>query len=744
MQRLTAYQMALAYYDMVFKDQQMVERYLGAVFPALTVDSFAMKSLSVLRGWVGEPVGVGAGPWMVDIVRNMVAPSFYSGSTRDARLALDLIEMDSSVFEHRVMPPVVNEEGVSAVKIMHASAAQGWEIFLVNSANWEETRFLYLHQHEESFLDAIEDLVNEGARVYVPRYPITIGGWRGSGYIGGGQYIISGGTGASSPVTQSGGSGSGNQGRPTGNAPCTCPSCCENAGASKVNLSNGNLNFDETETFIAARGIPVQFTRAYNSVINRDVGLGVGWAWTYGIRIFEAADGVVTVFRENGAEDVFVPGGTSDYDNPPGVYDVLVKHAGGFTLTDREGKRKEFDTGGKLLSIHDLNGNTVTVQYSDGFPSTVTDAGGRVVLSFTVQNGHITGVTDLYGRSLGFEYAGGDMIGATDLLWRTERYVYDAGHRIVEKTDKNGNSASIFYDANGRWSRTVDREGFVRSAEYDYLTHRTKYTDANGNTSQYGYDSNGAKTQYVDGEGNLVEYTRDANVNITAVTDARGSRSLMEWDQRGNLTAEVDALGNRTEHTYDPVLNRRTSTTDAEGKVRAWTFDAAGNVTSEIDPDGNTTIYVNDSFGQVTEIRKPGGQTETMVYDNTSGALLSTADTFGNQTVLSHDQWGNVISFTDPSGKTRSYAKDASGRIVSVALSGRIIQTLEYEPNGNLAFETDANGNRTERRYDKNGRQTQEIDAQGNVTTRVLDGNGNIVEGLDAKGNRTQLVFNKN
>ncbi|MBI5645527.1 MAG: RHS repeat protein [Ignavibacteriae bacterium] len=346
---------------------------------------------------------------------------------------------------------------------------------------------MYLHQHDEAFLDAIEDLVNEGAHVYVPRYPITIGSWRGSGYIGGGQYIISGGTGSSSPVTLSGGSGGGGSGSGSGSGGGGCSSPTV-PGPSQVDLANGNYFFNETDLSVNSRGIPVVLARTYNSITKRDAGFGYGWAWTYGIRAFETPEGVVTVFRENGREDLFTPTGTSDYNNPSGVYDTLARHAGGFTLASKEGIVREFGLDGKFLSVSEPNGNTVTIQYANGLPSTVTDAAGRVALSFQTSNGHVTQVTDLYGRTVLFGYSGNDLASVTDVLGSAESFVYDAGHRLIAKTDKNGNTAYVYYDEDGRWSRSVDTEGYIRSAKIDFIAKTAKYVDANGNEEQYGWD----------------------------------------------------------------------------------------------------------------------------------------------------------------------------------------------------------------------------------------------------------------
>src|SRR5206468_8803274 len=49
-----------------------------------------------------------------------------------------------------------------------------------------------------------------------------------------------------------------------------------------VNPLNGNLTYDETDITLPNFGVPVTFSRHYDSLSDLDNGLGVGWSYTYG------------------------------------------------------------------------------------------------------------------------------------------------------------------------------------------------------------------------------------------------------------------------------------------------------------------------------------------------------------------------------------------------------------------------------------------------------------------------------
>jgi YD repeat-containing protein len=81
----------------------------------------------------------------------------------------------------------------------------------------------------------------------------------------------------------------------------------------------------------------------------------------------------------------------------------------------QEGARFEFDSAGRSTSHRDLNGNSITItRNAQGLPATIVDDSGRTVLTFTTEQGHITRVTDLVGRTVDYEYDGDDLVRVTD------------------------------------------------------------------------------------------------------------------------------------------------------------------------------------------------------------------------------------------------------------------------------------------------------------------------------------------
>ncbi|MBI5117896.1 RHS repeat protein, partial [Candidatus Poribacteria bacterium] len=168
-----------------------------------------------------------------------------------------------------------------------------------------------------------------------------------------------------------------------------------------------------------------------------------------------------------------------------------------------------------------------------------------------------------------------------------------------------------------------------------------------------------------------------------------------------------------------------------------------GNLLTSTDPGGNVTSYVNNEYGQPTEIHKPGGAVQTLLYDAQSGNITGMGDSYGNLTQIGYDGWGNLASFTDAAGNTRTMVSDAAGRVLSMTDSEGNTTTFTFDPNGNRLTSTDAAGKTSSFRYDKKSRLVSATDSAGNTTHTNYDGNGNVVARTDAKGSTTTFKFNK-
>src|SRR6185295_6566247 len=245
-----------------------------------------------------------------------------------------------------------------------------------------------------------------------------------------------------------------------------------------INMSTGNMWFSETDLTVLARGLPIVFSRTYNSRSTRPGPLGFGWSFSYGERLEEQGDGSVLYREADGTEHSFTIAGTGGYTAPPGKHLELSKEASGFRLRTKDGLLSAFALDGRLLTLSEPNGNTVTLGYdaADNLAS-ITDAAGRHVLTVTSLNGKITRLTDLADRTVVFSYDGGDLVGVRDTAGHDWSYAYDADHNLIAKSNPLGETDGYAYDIHDRCYRHVDPLGNEEVFSYTHRGRRAVLTD---------------------------------------------------------------------------------------------------------------------------------------------------------------------------------------------------------------------------------------------------------------------------
>ena len=211
--------------------------------------------------------------------------------------------------------------------------------------------------------------------------------------------------------------------------------------SSQVSVACGNLAIAQLDLTVPSVGFPATIARWYDS--NRassDGPFGYGWSWTYGLRVTAVAGGA-DVARADGRVDHFTTSG-SGYISPPGIHDALGSvGGGGWQLTLANQIVDTFTSTGLLASVADPNGNALSIGYSGGTISTITDTAGRTWL-FTTVGGRVTKVTDPGGRAVSYAYSGaGDLIGVTDPTGAVTAYGY-ASHVLVSRTDGKGHATT--------------------------------------------------------------------------------------------------------------------------------------------------------------------------------------------------------------------------------------------------------------------------------------------------------------
>ncbi len=368
--------------------------------------------------------------------------------------------------------------------------------------------------------------------------------------------------------------------------------------AQTVSCATGDFWHTVTDLAIPGRGIPLNFTRTYNSVIaNQNGPLGYGWTDNYNMFLTQDISGNVGVNEEGGATVVFSQTAPGVYQAPSRVLATLVKNGDG-TLTFARQDQEQFvftvpttTTTGQLVKEVDRNRYATALSYANGLLSTVIDPAGRQ-LNFAYYttapySSCISAITDPAGRGVNFFYdASGNLATAFDVNGGHTSFTYYPGtHLLQTMTDPNGDVLTNTYDPNGRVIAQSD--ALNRTTAFSYTTGsadtQTTITDPNGNVTVENYENN-VLLSYAKGFGTshaaTWRYTRDpATLAVTAATDPNGHTTRNTYDAWSNLTSHTDALGRTTSYAYD-ALNDTTAITDPRGIVTAMTYDAHGNLLS--------------------------------------------------------------------------------------------------------------------------------------------------------------------
>lgn len=510
--------------------------------------------------------------------------------------------------------------------------------------------------------------------------------------------------------------------------------------AEPVNTATGNYVYQYLDLSIPGRGPALAFERFYNTLSTYNGPLGYGWTFNYGLTASETTEGVL-IMREDGRLDKFTPDGAGGYTPPKGLYDTLTREGGVFVLTTKERLRYTFNSTGKLASIRDRNGNTLTLNYTSGRLSSAVDAAGRS-LSFAYDGSNrITSVTDPGGRVTGYGYDEfSNLISITDARGGVVRIAYDSLHRLITITDQNDHIfVTNIYDDQGRV--VIQRDARLKNTtfSYDVYSRTTTVTDPLGRATSYYYDSELRLVRERDTSGYSLYYEYDASSNRTKATNKRGQFTTFEYDSRGNLLQINAPLSSVTSMTYDSQDNLLTRT-DPLGFTTTNTFDASGNLLTTTDPEGGSLAYTYDANGLMLTFTDPLGHTSSFGY-NSYGLRMSVTDPLGQVSTTVYDVMGRKLSETDALGRVTSYTYDAANHILSVTAPGGGVTTYTYDAVGNQLTATDPLGNLTSYLYDQKDKLIRVTDALGGETIYGYDDVDNKILETNPLGRTTNYAY---
>jgi len=496
------------------------------------------------------------------------------------------------------------------------------------------------------------------------------------------------------------------------------------------------------------------------------------------------------------------PGGAQLWDQDG----VEIEDPGHYRLTTQDGRKFVIDQAAGLVSLADLNGNTLTFGRNG-----ITHSSGEGVTFERDAQGKITKITDPAGESLTYSYdTSVDLVAVTDREKATTRFTYnnhyllsiqdplgrqpirneyDAAGRLISTTDafgkkidlthnlaasrevitdRLGHSRVLEYDARGNVIRETDALGKVTTRTFDGNDQPLSETDPLGNTTRYTYDADRNLTEFLDPLGNRTRYTYNARGQVLTTTNPLGNTTHNTYDDSGNLLETEDPLGNITSYTYDPRGNLL-SEAKADGAVTRFEYDTRGNEVRKIDAAGNVTISTYDSNGNrltQTTSRTTTSGLETLtwryIYDRMGrrtattdpdgtisrteydalGKVSAAINKLGRRTSFTYDELGRQTRIDYPDGTTESRSHDAEGRLVATTDRGGRVTTYLYDAVGRLVRTTFPDGTSITSAYDAAGRLVASTDARNTTTRYEYDAAGRRTRVLDALSGQTDFENN--
>lgn len=308
---------------------------------------------------------------------------------------------------------------------------------------------------------------------------------------------------------------------------------------------------------------------------------------------------------------------------------------------------------------------------------------------------------------------------------------------------------------------------------FDDTTHKhiTRMEEPNGNFISFAYN-NGKLTGLSNAAGQSISFTYNAEGLMTKMTDAIATpaRSFSySYDATGNLVQVVDPLNATHKYSYlvngpmktlsdrnnnkiDIIFYPDFSTREVVGcnKRISFSYDTTNRKTVIVDhfDDGSpnqVTTYTYkklDNLSWITEMKgNCCGFNLSYEYDD-EGNMIKETDANGQVYEYSYDEKGNMLTAKDPLGQVTIYTYTNDFQKLKTLTDPKGFQyKLEYDVRGNLV-KMNAPGNLNyTAEYNSFGDIIKSTDPKGNVYNYNYDAFGNPTQVTGPNSYSAQLLF---
>lgn len=467
-----------------------------------------------------------------------------------------------------------------------------------------------------------------------------------------------------------------------------------------------------------ARGLPSSYTDA-NGIVTNLTYTNRGWLKTSSQMVDYGFGGPVTLTT------------TFEYNEIGIVTRVILPDGSFHTLI--------YDNARRLTAIQ--NNLTERLEYVRDVDNNVTTFGVRNSSGAITQAHHWS--YDELGRVLkdigkngqftDFDYdTNNNETSRTDALTHATARAYDALDRVTKVTDADSEEVDVTYDDNDRIKTVTDQRDFVTTYNYNDFGDLTSIVSPDTGTTTFEHDNAGNVKKKTDSRGVISNYTYDALNRIRTISYPSDSTRDIEYiyDNLGycgrcnGRLAKISDNSGDTYFFYDDagrIFQRVNHVTIPGGSTTPLTtlfdYDHAGRLTKTTYPNGHIVDLVRDSIGQIVGV-------------NSKEDASAPSETLAN--FVSYEPYGPVKGMAHGNSLVLLRDYDLDGRLESQTLSGMQDLDYGYDNANNITSITntqDASDNQAFL-YDSLYRLT---DATGRY--------GDIDYDYDAVGNRTERIM---
>lgn len=304
-----------------------------------------------------------------------------------------------------------------------------------------------------------------------------------------------------------------------------------------------------------------------------------------------------------------------------------------------------------------------------------------------------------------------------------EKFEYDTQWQMTSHSQCNYESdqwltTQFEYNDLGQLVKETDPMGFHVTHRYDEATGLPlSDTDHKGRATRYEYDEWGnlLKTTYPDGRKKQTgtTWSRSEEPGLFCVTAAETGKPLVKtyYDalkrEVRTATTRFDGKELKTDKVYDTKtgLLVKESLPDKDSIPTLWnqyTYDRYDRKTSTRYASGKVDSC---AYGALTDTLTENGIRHIRQY-SADGLMTSAADEGGSIAYFYRADGQPLVIVASDSVQTRFYY-DVYGRRTAIKDPSAGIRRTEYDKEGNVCRETDADGRQVVREYDRYGRITR-------------------------------------